>query len=240
MKYTFTIASIQFEVEYKTIKALRLTVYPPDGDVKIVAPLGTTPEFIKKFASSKIEWIEKHRQKFKKRISDVKSLTDPSLRNHSTVYVWGKQYELELIEREGYSKISLDKSSRIRMCIRPGATKTQKRDLLDRWYRNTLKKTAPAIIEKWEGKTGVKVKKIYVQKMKTHWGSCNYKKQTLRLNSELVKRDGECLDYVVLHEMLHIIEKGHNSKFYGLLDKYLPDWKAIRKRMNSNENYSES
>jgi len=155
-----------------------------------------------------------------------------SLRNHSTVYVWGTAHTLEFIERSGYRKIRIEDGVMI-MFTRPYSTRADRQDLLDRWYRNTLKKTAPEIIAKWEAMLGIKVNKLYVRKMKTHWGSCNYIKQTLRLNSELVKRSRECLEYVVVHEMLHIIEKGHNRNFYRLLEKYIPDWKAVRKKLNT-------
>jgi predicted metal-dependent hydrolase len=122
------------------------------------------------------------------------------------------------------------------MFVRPGSTKTQKQEFLDRWYRRILKEDAPGIIKKWEGRIGVEVKKLYVRKMKSHWGSCNCEKQTMRLNSELAKRKSECLEYVIVHEMLHIIEKGHNKNFYRLLNHYLPNWKIMRKEMKTSIN----
>jgi len=124
---------------------------------------------------------------------------------------------------------------KMKLYTRPGSTKTKKEEILDKWYRNALKEAAPPLIKTWETRLGVEVKKLYVRKMKTHWGSCNCEKKTLRLNSELAKRGNEYLEYVIVHEMLHIIEKGHNQKFYRLLSKYLPDWKNIRKRMNMGE-----
>ena len=164
------------------------------------------------------------------------------VKNDSVVYVWGEALNLEVIERKGHPKIIISGGNMI-MYVRPdfspglasaGPTPTAKRqDFLDKWYRETLKKAAPPIITKWEKRLGVSVKKLYIRKMKTHWGSCNYRKHTLRLNSELVKRGAECLEYVIIHEMLHIIEKGHNKRFYCLLNQYFPDWKRIRKKLNS-------
>jgi len=150
------------------------------------------------------------------------------------VYVWGEPYILEIIEHSGYSKISFDNGIMI-MRVPRNSARDHFQDVLDRWYRNTLKKSAPVIIEKWEKILGIEIEKLYIRKMKTHWGSCNYVKQTLRLNSELVKRSPECLEYVIIHEMLHIFEKGHNRDFYKLLGKYVPDWKAIRKKMNTEK-----
>ena len=218
-----------FEVVYKDIKTIRITLYPLDGRIKITAPAGTTQESVRKFAKSKIAWVEKHRQRLQSHTSKT-----GSLRNHSTVYVWGEAYRLEIIEHYGNSTVRTDGGSLI-MKVRPDSTKAKKQELLDRWYSRILKKAAPAVIQKWETILKVKVKKLFVRKMRTRWGSCNYGKQTLRLNSELAKRSPECLEYVIVHEMLHIFEKGHNRNFYTLLARYIPSWKIIRKKMNAGD-----
>jgi predicted metal-dependent hydrolase len=221
--------AIPVEVEFKNVKTLRLTVYPPDGRVRIVSPAGTNREEIKKFAESKIAWIQKQREKF---LNHFKLTV--SLKNHSTLFVWGAQCELEIIERMGNPKIVIE-GGNMKMYVRPGSTKAKRQEFLDKWYGKILKDTALPIIESWEGRIGVEVKKLFVRKMKTCWGSCNSARQTLRLNSELAKRKLECLEYVIVHEMLHIIEKSHNRKFYSLLNRHLPAWKSIRKKMNSGE-----
>jgi len=221
--------AIPIEVEFRNVKTIRLTVYPPDGRVKVVSPIGTSREEIRKFTESKITWIQKHREKF---INHSKLTV--SLKNHSTVFVWGEPWELEIIERNGNPKIILEDGI-MKMYIRPDSTKAKKQEFLDKWYSKIIKDSAPPLIEEWEGRIGVKVKKLFVRKMKTHWGSCNGARQTLRLNSELAKRKRECLEYVIVHEMLHIIEKSHNRKFYSLMNKYLPEWKIIRKKMNTGE-----
>jgi len=211
---------------------MRLTVYPPDGRVRVIAPSGTAPDVVKKFAISKIKWIEKHRVKFLNNPASKNPAASGALRNNSTVYVWGVPHKLELVQRSGYSKVVIA-DGQMTMYIRPLCTKAKKEEVLDRWYHRTLQEAAAIAIKKWESIIGVQVKKLYVRKMKSHWGSCNYQRQTLRLNSELAKRDPKYLEYVVVHEMLHIIEKGHNRIFYGMLEQYIPDWKAIRKKMNS-------
>jgi predicted metal-dependent hydrolase len=223
----FVLAGIPFEVEYRNVKVMRLTVYPPDGRVRIAAPPGTTPEIMKKFASSKITWVEKYRERFR----NHSKFTGP-LRNNSTVYLWGMPHKLELIERNGNSKIVIDDGI-LKMYVRPFSPQAKKQEILDRWYRRILKEEALPVIKKWEAITGIRIHKLYVRKMKSHWGSCNRGKQTIRLNSELVKRSPDCLEYVIVHEMLHIIEKGHSKKFYRLLNKHFPEWKAIRKKMNT-------
>jgi len=255
MSHVFWIASVQIELEYRNVKTLRLLVYPPDGRVKISAPLGMDIEHIKKFAASKISWVKEKREKYvgnqAGKNSRLNGRTGPdagpsgqifpsgaspgkagSLRNHSAVFVWGRAYELEIIERRGNHKIVLE-DKYMKLYARPDSTRAKKLEYFNKWYSRILKEKAPLIIEKWEAVTGIKVKKLFVRKMKTKWGSCSPARQTLRLNSELAKLSPECLEFVIVHEMLHIIEKGHNKKFYRLLAKYIPDWKAIRKRMNS-------
>ena len=227
-------AAIPFEVEYRNVKVLRLMVYPPDGRVKVSAPLGTDPEFIRKFAASKITWIKKQRDKFLNQPEKIRPGQKADLRNHSTVYVWGTGYELELIERKGNPKFVIE-DGHLKMYVRPDSTKAKRQEYLDRWYSRILKEKAGELIVKWEAVTGIEVKKLFVRKMKSHWGSCNCVKQTIRLNSELAKRNSECLEYVIVHEMLHIIEKGHNRNFYRLLAGYIPEWKAIRKKLNSGD-----
>jgi predicted metal-dependent hydrolase len=234
MGYSFDLGAIRFELEFRKVKVMRLTVYPPDGEVKIFAPCGTAPEIIRKFAASKIDWVKKHREKFKSRKAEKKPAYNEPLRNHSTVFFWGEAYKLEIIERIGNSKIVID-GEIMKMYVRPGTTKAKKQEVLDRWFRRAINKAAPAIIEKREKQMGLEVKKLFIRKMKSHWGSCNCQKKTLRVNSELAKRSPEYLDYVIAHEMLHIVEKGHNRNFYRLLDKYLPEWKSIRKKLNAGE-----
>lgn len=238
MNFTLMLGSIPIEVNYRKVKSIRLTVYPSGGKVKISSPQGMTREAIEKFAASKITWIKKHRDKFLKNPSNGKLQAGETLRNHSSVYIWGIEHRLELIEHTGAkasranSKVAVS-GGQMLMYIRPLSTKAKKMQILDRWYRRILKEAAEEMIKKWEEVIGVEVRKLYVRKMKSHWGSCNYEKQTLRLNSELAKRNPECLEYVIVHEMLHIIEKGHNKNFYRLLNNYIPDWKIIRNRMKT-------
>lgn len=234
MTHFFEIGGILIEVEYRKVKALRLTIYPPEGKVRMIAAPGTAPEYIKKFAASKIGWIKDKRKKFLNQQTDGKSRPAGSLRNHAVMYVWGEALDLCLIERRGHPKILIENNC-MKMYVRPDSTKAKRQEFLDKWYRNILKDTAPEIIKKWETRLGARVNKLYVRKMKSHWGSCNYEKQTMRLNSELAKREKKCLEYVIVHEMLHFFEKGHNRNFYRLLDKYIPSWKDIKKKMKEQQ-----
>ncbi|MDR0623150.1 MAG: M48 family metallopeptidase [Treponema sp.] len=206
-----------------------MTVYPPDGTVRISAPKSAGWEFIQSFAVSKIPWIEKHREKFRRNIKTKNRFQDQEIH-----YVWGSAYKLELVERRGHPKITLEENT-LRLYIRPDTSKEQKQKILDNWYRELLRKAVPRFTQKWEPVIGVTVKAVFLRKMKSHWGSCNCRKQTIRLNTELAKKPPQCLEYVLVHEMIHIIEPSHNRNFYGLMNQYLPAWKLLRKKMNAGE-----
>ncbi|MDR0624833.1 MAG: M48 family metallopeptidase [Treponema sp.] len=226
---TFILGNIPIAIEYKNIKTLRMTVYPPDGKVCISAPKTASWEFIHAFIVSKLSWLEKHREKFRRNVR-AKNL----FQDHEIHYVWGLVYKLELFERRGHPKVLLTENI-LRLCVRPEASKEEKQRILDNWYRKLIRDAVSRLMQKWEPLIGVTVKKVFFRKMKSHWGSCNYQNQTIRLNTELAKKPPECLEYVIVHEMIHIIEPSHNRNFYELMNKHLPAWKLIRKKMNAGE-----
>ncbi|QQO09483.1 M48 family metallopeptidase [Breznakiella homolactica] len=224
------VGGLQVAVEYKRIKHLRLTVYPPEGKIKISAPVYCTTRDIEQFITSKRDWIEKHRQKYQ-RHANIKNLSLESGEHH---YVWGIPCVLEVIEKKGNPRIEKEGQS-IKLFVRPNTEKKKKAEIMDTWYRSLIQEAAPQFVAKWEPCIGVKVKGIYYRKMKSHWGSCNYSSQTIRLNTELAKKSPECLEYVIIHEMVHILEPSHNRHFYEIMNKWYPSWKDIRKKMNSGE-----
>jgi predicted metal-dependent hydrolase len=220
------VGNLQVEVRYRGVKNLRLTVYPPAGEVRVSAPPHTSAEFIRDFVSSKLPWIEKHRARYRGR-SKTGGLED-----RETQYVWGRPWELRVVERRGRPGVVVEDGV-LRLSVRPGADRAKRQELLDAWRRRVLRETAPALMEKWGARIGVRARGLYVRKMKSHWGSCNYERGTIRLNSELVKKSPLCLEYVILHELIHLIEPSHNRNFYRLLGLYMPSWKEIRRGMNS-------
>ena len=226
---SFRLGTLLINVEYKRIKALRMTVYPPDGRVCISAPVAATDDSIKRFAASKIQWIEKHRQRFRRSASEKNNL-----KGSGTYFVWGVAHKPEVIEKAGRAKISQD-GAVLKIQVPPGTTKAKKQELLDKWYRRLTQEAAPELVQKWETVTGITINKIFYRKMKTHWGSCNPGKRTIRLNTELAKKPLVCLEYVIVHEMLHVIETHHNQRYYRLMDKYIPNWKILRRKMNKGE-----
>ncbi|MDR2136470.1 MAG: M48 family metallopeptidase [Treponema sp.] len=228
------VGDFRVEVEYKRVKTLRLTLYPPapgdpaalpgGGRIRVSAPPHTPRQLIQNFVVSKAAWIEKHRARFR---------GNPSRPPDSgTCYVWGRR--LELTERQGRPRIVVA-DGRVLMFVRPGDDDGRREKILDKWYRGICKEAADRVTRFWESRVGVTVQRIYYRKMKTHWGSCNYVKKTIRLNTELAKKAPECLEYVVLHELIHLLEPSHNQNFYRLMDRYLPSWKTIRRKMNRGE-----
>ncbi|MDR2747157.1 MAG: M48 family metallopeptidase [Treponema sp.] len=228
------VGNYRIEVEYRRIKTLRMTIYPPGtsapgGRIRVSAPLHTPRQFIQNFVASKTAWIEKHRARFRGNPGNSGLPEDQEL-----FYVWGLPHRLELVERQGRPRIETAEG-RILMCVRPGDGLQARQKMLDRWYHRLLKEAASRMVPLWAARIGVSVQRTYYRKMKSHWGSCNYTKKTIRLNTELAKRRPQCLEYVILHELVHIIEPSHNRNFYRLMDTYLPDWKLIRKQMNRGE-----
>ena len=220
------IGTHSIEVEPRRIKTMRLTVYP-DGKIKAAVPLNTSSGEIEKFILSKISWIEKHQTKFQSRIPS----TGKSFKPGEIHFVWGIPCSLEIIERRGHPKI-IAENGKLIMSIRPGTDKQKKVALLDKYYRGLMEEAVPRFVEKWERPIGVKIEKIFYRKMKSHWGSCNYTRRTLRFNTELAKKSPECLEYVIVHEMIHIHEPSHNKHFYEMMSAFYPGWKNIRKKMN--------
>jgi predicted metal-dependent hydrolase len=219
----------RIEVTYRPIKNLRLTVYPPDGRVKVAAPRNMTADFIRHFAASRMTWIETQQNRYR-----LLAAAREKAGRENLQLVWGVPHRLAVVEGRGNPKVTAENGV-LTLYTRPGADRDKQQAMLDAWRLKILKETAPALIEKWEGIIGVKTAALYVRKMKSRWGSCNYARRTIRLNSEIVKRSPECLEYVIVHELIHLIEPAHNRDFYRLLNQYMPAWKAIRARMNAGE-----
>lgn len=221
------LSDIAVEVVFKDIKNVHLSVCPPDGKVKIAAPNRMSLDTIRVFAISKLAWIKQQQNKLREQQRE----TPREYLNLESHYVWGKQYLLSIAYTENALGVFLQ-HSKIVLRVKPGTDTEQKQAILERWYRNILKDAAQPLIAKWETNLGVKVKRLFVQRMKTKWGSCNSDAQSIRLNSELSKKPPECLEYIILHEMMHLLERKHNDRFVALMDKHMPNWRAFRDELN--------
>jgi len=221
------LGDIAIDVVRKDIKNIHLSVYPPAGRVRISAPKRMTLDNIRVFAISKLAWIKKQQQKLQGQVRE----TPREYLDRESHYLWGNRYLFKVEENESAAYVSL-KHNQMVLHIRSGASDEQKRDSLAEWYREQLKIAVPPLISKWEPLLGVKVEKTFYQRMKTKWGSCNFHARNIRLNTELAKKLPECLECVLVHEMTHLLEPSHNSRFIALMDQFMPSWQNQRAELN--------
>jgi predicted metal-dependent hydrolase len=228
------IGEIAVEVIRKDIKNVHLSVYPPTGKVRISAPLRMNLETIRVFAISKLRWIRQQQKK----VTEQEREPPREYLERESHYVWGKRYLLHVIEKHAPPAVELH-HRRIVLHVRPSSPKQA---VLEEWYRAQLKEAAPPLIAKWEALMGVKVQRFFVQKMKTKWGSCSRLSASIRLNTDLAKKPRECLEYIVVHEMVHLLEPTHNDRFTALMDQFMPGWRHYRALLNRlpvrHENWS--
>lgn len=227
MVSTIELGDIRVEVIKKDIRNVHLSVYPPSGRVRISAPLRMNKDTIRVFAIAKLGWIKKQQKKLREQERE----SEREYLNRESHYVWGKRYLLRVVEREAPPSVEI-KHSALVLNVRPGVTEVKKKEVLERWYRDQIKEVTPRLIAKWERIIGVRVQDFYVQRMKTKWGSCNESAGTIRLNSELAKKPRECLEYIVVHEMVHLLERTHNRRFMSLMDQFMPRWQSHRELLN--------
>ncbi|MDT7043478.1 SprT family zinc-dependent metalloprotease [Candidatus Nitronereus thalassa] len=221
------LGDIAVDVVKKDIKNIHLSVHPPTGKVRISAPLRMDIDNIRVFAITKLDWIKNQQQKLCEQARE----TPREYLNRESHYVWGKRYLLTVFEDAQLSSVEL-KHQQMLLHVRPGTDVHKKQALVEDWYRAQLKQAVHPLIEKWEPLIGVKVKQFFVQRMKTKWGSCNSAAHSIRLNTDLAKKPQECLEYIVVHEMVHILEPTHNARFLGLMDQFMPKWQFYREMLN--------
>jgi predicted metal-dependent hydrolase len=215
------------EVVFKKIKNVHLSVHPPTGRVRISAPKWMKLETIRVYAISKIDWIKKHQRKFQAQERETRR----EYLDRESHYVWGKRYLLKVKEESGIPFVEL-KNNQMILSVRPEAGLAKKDAVVTAWYRELVNNAALPLVAKWEPLLDVKASQIIVRRMKTRWGSCTPTKGTIRLNTELGKKPPECLEYVIVHELLHLIEPTHNTRFISLMDKHMPHWRHIRTELN--------
>ena len=227
MQAQLQLGEITIDVIWKDIRNVHLSVHPPTGRVSIAAPLRIPLDTIRLFAISKLGWI---RQQQNKLLKQEREAPREYLARESH-YVWGRRYLLSIVESEGPTSVEL-RHSRLVLNARPDWDQTRKQMVIERWYRDQLRTAVPPLCAKWEPILGVQAERFYVQRMKTKWGSCNSQNRTIRLNTDLAKKPRECLEYILVHELLHIIEPTHNARFQSLLQKYMPKWQSYRQTLN--------
>jgi len=227
-QYHIEVSGIDVDVVKKDIKNLHLAVYPPTGRVRLSSPYSMKQESLRLFIISKLGWIKKHIRNMNSQIREPKR----EYIQGESHWLEGQRYLLNIIEKEAPPNVGIRNKKYIDLQVRPGSDKAKREEVLREWYRNRLKSQIPVLITKWEDKLDVQIEEWGVKLMKTKWGSCNIDQRRIWLNLELAKKPKHCLDYVVLHEMVHLKERHHNDRFKALLDKYLPGWQNIREELN--------
>lgn len=225
--YIIELGDVCLDVIRKDIKNIHLSVHPPQGRTTIAAPIHMDIETIRLFWISKLSWIRKQKGKLDKQ----KRETAREYVSRESHYYLGKRYLLKVIEQDSTPKVLL-KHSRIDLYVRPGATKEQKEAILQSWYRKQLKDVIPQFISNLEKKMKVTVKEVCVRAMRTKWGTCNPWAKRIWLNTELAKKSIEHIEYILTHEMVHLLERNHNEKFISHMDRFLPTWKYLREELN--------
>lgn len=226
--YDFTVAGLDIEVVHKDIKNMHISVYPPQGRIRVAAPHRTTEDAIRIAIVQRLSWIKNQR----KHLQEAERQSERRMLSGESHYVWGQRYILDVSKQSGAYAVE-PKGNTLWVITPKGTDAAGRFGALDRWYRRELKAALPALLEKWQPILGVNAEKYVVRRMKTKWGTCVTESRTIWFNPELAKKDPRCLEYIVVHELVHLIEKGHDKKFVALMDHHLPDWRARRHELNA-------
>ncbi len=227
MTQQIQVGDISVDVIFKDIKNVHLSVHPPTGRVRISAPQRISLDTLRVYIIAKMDWIKRHQSKMQAQERE----TPREYIDRESHYVWGRRYLLMVNEAKRVPSVEL-KHNQMLLTIRPGSDLKKREAIVAAWYREQVRTAATPYIEKWEPLIGVKAEQLHIQRMKTRWGSCNPRRGSIRLNSELGKKPRECLEYVVVHELIHLLEPTHNARFYTLMEKFMPNWKHLRDELN--------
>jgi len=223
---TITVDGIAVEVIRKRVKHMRMSVHPPEGRVRVSAPHRIDDEAIRLAVVQRLPWIRKHQERI--RVRPRQSV--PHLGPGDVLFLWGDPYRLDVAcgNRAG---IELNGDTLV-LVTPDDADTAMKRRMLDRWYQAQMDAVLPSLLGKWQPVIGEDVARITIRRMKSRWGSCTPSRRTIRLNLELATRNPRCLEYVLVHELVHLLERSHNARFYALMDRFLPTWRATRDELN--------
>jgi predicted metal-dependent hydrolase len=227
MTETIQLGEISIVVTRKAIKHVHLSVYPPSGRVTLVAPLATRLRVARAYAISKLGWIREQRSKLQNQAREAPR----KFVERESHYLWGRRHLLTIAHREAKPFVSLD-HRRITLTIRPGSDARKRADVMHAWHKSLLHDVVPPLIKKWEPRLKVTLDRYFLQRMKTKWGSCNHEAGHIRLNTQLVTKPKDLLEYVIVHEMVHLIEPTHNDRFLTILGEHYPTWREARAELN--------
>ena len=228
MHSRIVVGGVTVDVVLKDIKNVHLSVHPPTGRVTIAAPAHMSLDTVRLFAIAKVGWIRQQQDKLNQQDRE----TPREFLSRESHYVWGERYLMKVIEVDAPPVIEL-KHNRMVFQIRPGTDTAKKKERLDGWYRDQLREAVEPLFVAWEQKIGVKANEFAVRRMKTKWGRCNPTAKTILLNTDLAKKPRECFGYIVVHELVHLLEPTHNERFIKLMDQHMPKWQSHRQLLNS-------
>jgi predicted metal-dependent hydrolase len=228
MVETLRLGGVVIAVTRKSVKHVHLSVHPPNGRVTLVAPMDTRLEVARAYATAKLGWIREQQDRMRAQPRE----TPRQFIERESHDVWGRHYLMSIVERDGKPEVTLD-HRRIVLCVRPGSSQAKRAEVIHEWHKTLLHQEVPALIERWAPRLRVKVNGYFLQRMKTKWGSCNRVAGNIRLNTELVKKPKDLLEYVVVHEMMHLIEPTHSERFIAILDEHYPTWREARAELNA-------
>jgi predicted metal-dependent hydrolase len=226
--HQITVNRIKVEIVRKDIKNLHLGVYPPNGRVRVAAPLAVSDDAVRLAVVGKLGWIKRQQAKF----AAQPRQSQREMVSGESHYFLGQRYRLRIIEHHGAGKVVLRNKATLELHVKPEKTAGQREQVLQRWYRGQLKQLIPPLLEKWRPVLGVEFAGWGIKKMKTKWGACNIKARRIWLNLELAKKPVHCLEYIVVHELMHLLERHHNDRFTALMDQHLSNWRVYRDELN--------
>lgn len=228
--YSIIIDGIEITAQNKKIKNMYIRVSPPDGTVKITAPLRASKDTVRTFAQSRIEWIKKQREKIVVRPAEVnyRYVTD------EVFYLWGRSYLLNVVCGSVRNAVYIEGKSLV-LQVSNDSSLIQRAAVIKEWYRKTLKEAIPTVLAKCERIVSVTADDWRIKDMRTRWGTCNIPERRIWLSLQLAKKTPECLEYVIIHELVHLLERSHNERFRLFMDRFCPDWRTIRASLNDQK-----
>ena len=216
------------DVVRKNIKNLHLAVYPPNGRVRVAAPLRVSDDAVRLAVITRLSWIKRQQTKFQQQERE-------SLREYvsgESHYVQGSRYLLNVIEQDGTPYVQIRNKKKLDLYVRLNSSAGQRERVMSAWYRERLRESMPPLIAQWEKKIGVHADEWGIKKMKTKWGTCNIQARRIWINLELAKKSEHCLEYIIVHELVHLLERRHNDRFLSLMNQFMPNWKHYRDELN--------
>ena len=228
MAEQITLGDISIALTRKQVKHVHLSVHPPNGRVTMVVPTGTRLAAARAYAISKLRWIKGQRL----RLLSQPRETAREFVNRESHSLWGRRYLLTVREAKERPSV-VAKNRRLVLTVRPGASKAKRSEVMHEWHKQLLHEAVGPLLAKWQAKLGVKASAYFVQRMKTKWGACNHRDRNIRLNTELVKKPRDLLEYVIVHELMHLIEPKHSDRFMELMDRHYPHWREARAELNA-------